>query len=80
MGMKEDIIKDSITDEWYDEHKYQLIEDYLMQFTHGELRDMILESCQDEFLDYYSKDFLEYVEQEREAYQIHQADQERKRG
>jgi hypothetical protein len=79
MGMKEDYIKDSITDEWYDEHKYQLIEDYLMQFTAGELRDMILESCQEEFIDYFDDDFKEYVEQEREAYQIHQADQERKR-
>jgi hypothetical protein len=79
MGMKEDYIKDSITDEWYDEYKYQLIEDYLMQFTAGELRDMILESCQEEFIDYFDDDFKEYVEQEREAYQIHQADQERKR-
>jgi hypothetical protein len=40
---------------------------------------MILESCQEEFIDYFDDDFKEYVEQEREAYQIHQADQERKR-
>jgi hypothetical protein len=66
-------------DEWYNEFKEQLIKDFLMGFTQTELEEWIIDNHKDEFLDEFESSFKDFVNQEREAYQIKKTDEEMKR-
>jgi hypothetical protein len=66
-------------DEWYNEFKEQLIKDFLMGFTQTELEEWIIDNHKDEFLDEFEPSFKDFVNQEREAYQIRKTDEEMKR-
>ena len=77
MSTKEDIIKDSITDDWYNDYKDDLLYDYFQTFSRSELVDWIKDNYEQEFIDEFHLDFKDFVEAEREAHQVHQVDKER---